>query len=171
MGDRRHDKQFDLDSDQVVTGDLSSFGMDASILIDVSGHNTQNRKHVNHVTDSNVCLGVETTTYTSLDEVKLIELHYMSEGQLVKANVVSPPVDEEDIVDGGIDLDNKDDEPDLNQYLKWFEELIQKIKDFAKIIVIIFIILAVVTLIITFLPIIKEFFSIILRLFRKNKNE
>ncbi len=94
LGNRIQDKQFGtLD----VSGNLESFNYDCSVLLD-STFRTTNRdidwpKPFHRVPYNNI-------DYTTLDEVEMIELHYMHEGILYKAQVVVPPVGEEDFDHG-----------------------------------------------------------------------
>lgn len=94
LGNRIQDKQFGT---LEVSGNLESFNYDCSVLLD-STFRTTNRdidwpKPFHRVPYNNI-------DYTTLDEVEMIELHYMHEGILYKAQVVVPPVDEEDFDHG-----------------------------------------------------------------------
>ena len=63
--------------------------------------------------------------YTRLDDIQLLELHYVSNGSLYKAKVISEPIQEEDVT--GIDV-NKDDLP-KKETNNFFEELINIFDD------------------------------------------
>ena len=95
----------------------NNFDYDCSVLID-STTNVENRKSVQGIL-------IQDFYYTRLDDIQLLELHYVSNGSLYKAKVISEPIQEEDVT--GIDV-NKDDLP-KKESNNFFEELINIFDD------------------------------------------
>lgn len=78
----------------------NNFDYDCSVLIDTTT-NTEKRRSMQGVTTFYY-------DYTRLDDIELLELHYVSNGSLYKAKVITEPIKEEDV--NGTDI-TKDDLP------------------------------------------------------------
>lgn len=93
LGNRFDDPNFAL-KENINTGDLDSFDMDCSILID-STYKIENHQY--NYNDEGMYLSTDfSAKYTTLDKVEMIELHYINDGILYKCQVSSPPVDNDD---------------------------------------------------------------------------
>lgn len=90
----------DLESKK-VDGDLSSFNMDCSILVDITEYVYQEKPSIHLYYDFE---------YETLDNIELIELHYKYNGKLFKCQVVSDPVNSKDFNEVNVQPKNEVDD-------------------------------------------------------------
>lgn len=96
-----------------------AFNYDCSILLDSTYTYAKEHTKLGYITYE--------LSFTELDDIEFLELHYMNDGILYKCQVVVPPVDSEDVEDlPPLDEFEKPDDEDnfwlnlWNKFKKWF---------------------------------------------------
>jgi len=167
LGNRYADGQFKFDGYE-ITGDLSYFDCDCSILLDSTymfGNTWTSLSAPTKYKDIEVdstWRGAVLYEYTMLDDVEMLELHYRNDGILYECQVVSAPVDEDDFGNANVGSDTSDDDEEslLDKFIKWFKD------NFPKSLIIIVVIAVAIIALCAFAPhivigVFKGLFSIV----------
>lgn len=155
LGNRMKDGQFNFKDKIIKSGDVSKFDVDCSVLLD-STHKIDSYMY-NYDLWGNRTISGEEYSYTILDDIELLELHYKHDGILYKCQVVSKPVDKDDVEDVVTGDQSMWDRIKVilinisNQILKFFGVNSESVPEFVKILIVVLLLIIVLSIMIPIL--------------------